>query len=250
MEYFDGVVKDRTGVGAEIQGLDPDTLATANTGVVNRAFEAARMQIKLVAKIFAETGVRSLFLHIHELLQKNQDKETPFKLRNEWVDVNPAEWRERTNMTVNVGLGTGNKDQELLHLSAIWDKQTALAMNGKDGILVDDAKLYNTLTKMIESAGLKEVALFFVDPSSEEAKQARQAQAQQQDPQKEFIQAQLKVEGDKVSVAAAKVEVDRGKAEVQAEEHLSKDRERDNKHLEKMTELELDSGTDVPGSAV
>jgi len=256
MEYFDGVVKDRTGVGAEIQGLDPDTLATANTGVVNRAFEAARMQIKLVAKVFAETGVRSLFLHIHELLQKNQDKEVPFKLRNEWVDINPSEWRERTNMSVNVGLGTGNKDQELVHLSAIWDKQTALATHGKNGILVDDSKLYNTLTKMIESAGLKEVALFFVDPASEGAEKARQAQAEaaKSDPQQQFIQAQLKIEQDKALIAAEKVKLDEKKAnalaEISAEEHLSKDRDRDNKHLEKMTELELEHDTDVPGSAV
>jgi len=237
-------------------GLDPDTLATANTGVVNKAFEAARMQIKLVAKVFAETGVRSLFLHIHELLQKNQDKEIPFKLRNEWVDINPSEWRERTNMTVNVGLGTGNKDQELLHLTVIYEKQKELILGGKDGILVDDSKVYNTLTKIVESAGLKEAALFFVDPASPQADEARERQkeAQQQDPQQQFIQAQLKIEQDKATVAAKKVQVDEQKAaanaEIQAEEHLSKDRDRDNKHLEKMTELELEHDTDVPGSAV
>jgi hypothetical protein len=31
------------------------------------------------------------------------------KLRGKWVEVDPREWRNRFNMTVTVGLGTGSQ---------------------------------------------------------------------------------------------------------------------------------------------
>ncbi|MCI0563684.1 MAG: hypothetical protein MN733_34860, partial [Nitrososphaera sp.] len=99
LEYLDQVRKSRTGVGADVMGLDKNTMANANTGVVAQSFDAAQMKIELIARIFAETGVKGLMLGIHELLLKHQETAKVVKLRNKWVPVDPSEWRHRSNMT-------------------------------------------------------------------------------------------------------------------------------------------------------
>src|SRR3546814_14180389 len=81
------------------------------------------MRIKLIARIFAETGIKELFLHIHELLRKHQDKAKTVRIRNKWVTVDPRNWKTRNDMTVNVALGTGSKQKQLLLLNALLERQ-------------------------------------------------------------------------------------------------------------------------------
>src|SRR3546814_14421006 len=65
-----------------------------------------------------------------------QRKEQVVRLRNKWVPVDPQEWRTRPDMTVNIGLGIGTREQNLLHLNAIWEKQKEIALSGGMGTLV------------------------------------------------------------------------------------------------------------------
>src|SRR5690606_21385968 len=136
LEYFDKLKRDRTGISSDSQGLSPEALKNIQTTVLAQASDISRMKIEAIARIFAETGIKSLFLHIHELLLKHQDKETIVRLRNKWVKVNPQEWRTRLDMTVNIGLGIGTREQNLLHLDAIWQKQSDLVSNGGYGTIV------------------------------------------------------------------------------------------------------------------
>jgi hypothetical protein len=120
LEYFDTVKRDRTGVASDAQGLSPDALKNIQTSVLAASVDMSRMKIEAIARIFAETGIRTLFMHIHELARKYQDRETIVKLRGNWVPVSPTEWRERTDMTVNTAWVSGAEN--LLHLNAIAEK--------------------------------------------------------------------------------------------------------------------------------
>lgn len=164
MEYMDSMKENRTGVTRYNQGTDADSLNKTATGV-NQIMNASAQRGDLIARVFAETGVKDLFYKLHQLLIKHQDKAKVVKLRNRWVQVNPTEWKTRSNLSVTVGLGTGNKDQTMGALSMILNIQKEMAMNGGGGILVTPGHIYNTVSKMVEAAGLKEAALFFSDPS-------------------------------------------------------------------------------------
>ncbi|WP_261070161.1 portal protein, partial [Streptococcus mitis] len=75
---------------------------------ITQIMNASQQRIELIARIFAETGVKSLMRLIQALSIKNGRKQEIIKLRNKWVPVNPGEWKRRTDMTVSVGLGVGN----------------------------------------------------------------------------------------------------------------------------------------------
>ena len=88
------------------------------------------------------------------------------KIRNTFVPFRPMEWRNRCNISINVGLGTGSRDQQLSILNNILQTQLkALELQGTPaGPMVNLRNIYNTLSKIVENAGLKNAGLFFTDP--------------------------------------------------------------------------------------
>lgn len=168
LEYMDTAREVRTGINRMAVGPDPNTLnpysmtATGATLLAN----AAQQRIRLIARTFAETGIRDLFLGIHELILKHGKEARRVKLRDRWATVDPRQWQTRKDMTVTVGLGTGTRDQVQSYLMTILQMQIrALEMQGgAAGPLVTLANVYNTLRKLTENAGFKSADPFFTAP--------------------------------------------------------------------------------------
>ena len=165
LEYLDTVREVRTGVTKYNQGLDSDSLNKTATGI-SAIMNQTQMRAELIARIFAETGVKDLFRKMFELSVKYQDREKIIQLNNQYIPVMPTEWKNRFNVTIQVGLGTGTKEQQLVILNNILDKQLqAFNLQGqREFPMVNLKNIYNTLSKMIENAGLKTVDSYFINP--------------------------------------------------------------------------------------
>ncbi len=166
LEYLDAVRENRTGQTKYNQGLDANSLNKTASGI-NAIMNAAMLRLELIARIFAETGVRRAFRLILRLVVRRQDKARVVRLRNQWIAIDPRAWNAEMDVGVSVGLGTGNKDQQLGHLMAVWEKQVqALQLQGGPmGPLVSLANLYETAAHIVRNAGLKSSQGFFMDPS-------------------------------------------------------------------------------------
>ena len=122
--------------------------------------------MELIARIFAETGVKDLALKIFELVCKYQQKEKIVRIRGKYIPMRPYEWKDRVNVTVQVGLGTGSKEQQLILLNAILERQMQ-AINLQQNVfgpMVNLRNVYNSLKKLIENAGLNGIEPYFMDP--------------------------------------------------------------------------------------
>ena len=220
IEYVDSVRENRTGVTRYNQGLDANSLNKTATGV-NQIMQAAQQRIEMIARTFAETGVRALMLIVHAMSLKHSRQPEMVKLRNQWVPVDPRTWKTRRDMTVSVGLGTGNKDQMLGHLANIWQMQLAGMQFG----IANPKNLYETATRMTQNAGFKLTDAFWSDPakfqppppppSPEQIKAQAEMQklqfSAQQDAQK--FQAEQQIEQQRLQMQA---ELDRNREEMQA----------------------------------
>ena len=166
LSYLDSVREVRTGITKQVQGLDPDTLSAKTATGVNALMTQTQMRSELIARIFAETGVKDLFRKIFELMVKYQDKERIVMLNNQYVPVKPTEWKDKFNINIVVGLGTGSKEQQIILLNNILERQIQAfsLQGGKEMPMVTLKNMYNTLSKIIENAGLKNVESYFVDP--------------------------------------------------------------------------------------
>jgi DNA repair exonuclease SbcCD ATPase subunit len=261
LEYFDGVKRDRTGISSDAQGLSPDALKNIQTSVLAASVDMSRMKIEAIARIFAETGIKSLFMHIHELLLKYQDKAKVIKLRDEWVPVDPSEWRERTDMTVNIGLGIGTREQNLLHLNAIAEKQQQIVQAGGMNLVVSPKNIYNTCAELVKNANLKTPEMFFTDPGDKQApppsndQEKLQAQAQQLEQRRQQLDAtDAALKQQKIQLQAQEAALQHQKEMMGLEQKAGAQHDRLVVDMEKirndLTEMELKYNSNVPGSRV
>ena len=124
MEYVDRLREKRTGVSERSAGLDPKALNpnTAATAV-NQVMTAAQQRIELIARVFGETGLTDLFRLMYKLVLQNQKTQDIFRLRDNYISVNPSEWRDRKDVSVVVGLGNGSKESEMMMMNMIVQSQ-------------------------------------------------------------------------------------------------------------------------------
>lgn len=165
LAYVDEMGERRTGVSRAQQGLDTNALRNDKTAVeVTQTANAAAARIELIARIMAETLLKPIFRGILKELTSGDMEKIAFRLRDEFVELDPNEWRDSYDMTINVGLGTGDRNQQLGHLSAIGQAQIGLAQSPFGPLLITPQNIYNTQAKMVENAGFKNVADFWTDP--------------------------------------------------------------------------------------
>lgn len=207
----------RTGVTDQSRGLDANTLHSNQAAMsVNQVMSAAEQQIDLIARMFAETGVKTLFQLLHDYASKYQDQEEVFQLRGKFIRVNPADWRSRSQLTVQVGIGNMNKDQQLMHLQRMFEQAQAVIAGGGMGILVSEKNIYNLLKEMTENAGYKDVGRYWTDPDSPEAQQAAQEKAEAEaKPKPDEIKAQADMQRAQADAMAKQADAQMKQAEAQ-----------------------------------
>lgn len=170
LEYWDTVKENRVGVTRYNQGIDADSLNKTKGGM--EMIRSASMQrIELIARIFAETYLKDLAYKILELVSKHQDKPKMVKLRNEWVNVDPREWKNKFNMTVTVGLGTGSQDQVVRNAMAIVGMQMQFLQAGLGDRVVTEQNIFNAAEQVAKVSFPKKEGMFFTDPKMAPPKQ-------------------------------------------------------------------------------
>jgi len=211
LEYLDGIREARAGVSKMSQGLDENALISHTTATaVNAVMGAAQSRVELIARNFAETGVKDLMICIYELLHKNQDKERTIMLRNEWVPVRPDVWRDKYDCTVSVALGSGNKDQQMMHLSQML-QFAGEAMKG--GLpIVSIQNMYNLGASLVRAMGFQNVDDYLTDPSRLPPKQNEQPSP---DEQAKMMEAQTKQEELKIKAAEVQIKAQKIQQEYQ-----------------------------------
>jgi hypothetical protein len=218
LQYLDEIQAKRTGVSDASQGLNPDILQNVTATAVSAMQSASQGKVELISRIFADTGISSLFKGILQLVCKYQQKERILRINNKYVAFDPREWSHEYNISVNVGLGTGSKQEQLATMQMILDKQEQVIQQyGLANPLVNLKQYRDTLAKFVQMAGFKDDSQFLMEVTEEQAQQMAQQQAQaqqnQSNPQVEAAQALAQVEREKAQLKAqsemAKLQLDR-----------------------------------------
>lgn len=213
MEQIASIREQRTGSTRYNQGMDADSLNKTATGI-SIIQNASTQRQELIARHLAE-GMKAIFEKLLGLVCRHLDKKEVIRLRGQWVEMDPKDWKEGYDMSVAVGLGTGNKEQMAAHLTNLMSiqKEIAAAQESMDGPIVKWENVYESAKRLTENLGLKGVERYFNDPAPqdgqpEEPKQDPAAAAQQAEAQK--LVAQSKLEMDKAKLdSKTKIEIAR-----------------------------------------
>ena len=241
LEYLDGVQARRTGVSDSQNGIDPNILQNVTAAAVSAMSQASAGKLELIARIFAETGVKSLFKGILHLLCKYQDKERLVRLNGKFVPFNPREWHDQYNVSINVGLGTGTRQEQLTTMQMILQKQEQIIQQyGLSNPLVNLMQYRNTLAKFINMAGFKDAAQFMNEITPEQNETLSQPQPEKLNPNTEAAKVLAEVEREKAVIRAqteaAKLELEREQMQL---DNARKALELQQQELKQNTELAL-----------
>ncbi len=219
IEYLDTLKETRTGMSRASQGLNADALQSSTRAAVAATISAAQGRIELVARIFAETGLKRLFRGMLRMFVQHQDRPMMIRMRGQFVQVDPRVWNAEMDVDVNVALSATSNEERIAVLTSISQKQEQILQTmGPQNPMVSLAQYRTTLAKIVELSGFRDASQFFtaVPPDW---------QPPQQQPQPDPAQILAQVEAEKIkadiAINAAKLELERDKA------RAADDRERD-----------------------
>jgi hypothetical protein len=234
-------------------GLQLSQTATQANIITNRADS----RVETISRYMAETGFTELGLMIFKLVQRYQKKAEMVKLGGQWVNIDPREWHTGFSLNINVGLGTGNKDQLVSHLMALKQQQMLALQTGH----ATPENLYNADRKLANALGFKNGDEFFTDPKQMPAKPPQQDPAiakAEADQQSHMAELQFKAhqgEADRQHTAQVEqikaqlqMQVDRNRQEAEAQQHALKvqydahlaELQEQNRHAQEAARIELE----------
>jgi len=207
LEYLDGIRESRAGVNKYSQGLNDNALTSHTTATaVNAVMTAAQSRVELIARNFAETGVKQLMRTIYNLLQRYQDTETVIELRGEWVPIRPYTWRPGLDCTVSVGIGSGNRDQQLMHLTAMIQFASETMAGGLR--IVSQKNMYNMGAAMLKNMGFPNVQDYLTDPDT--------VPPPGPSPEEQHKQAEVELKNKELDIKAADIQIKAQKLQLEA----------------------------------
>lgn len=161
LEYMDAVKEKRSGLTKYSTGANEDVLDRNASGrTINMLSTMAAQRVEQIARIFSE-GVEHLFSIAHELVLKHGHKKEAMKLRGEWVDIDPSNWKTGRDLRICVGYGAGNKDAMAQRLLGLLDIQFRASEKGFR--ISTEHDVYEAAMELAKAADLPEK--FFTDPS-------------------------------------------------------------------------------------
>ena len=159
--YLDSLKEGRTGISKASMGLDAENLQSTTAVAVNATIQGAQAQMELIARNFAEIGMRQLYSGVLKLLIQHQDYARMVRLREKFVPIDPRAWNANMDVSVNVPIGGSTDQEKMASLQSIMTVQENVI--GKFGInnpLVSLENYRNTINAAIEMAGFKNVDAF------------------------------------------------------------------------------------------
>ncbi|MBO4311460.1 MAG: cell envelope integrity protein TolA [Desulfovibrionaceae bacterium] len=205
LELTQGIAERRTGVSSRTQSLKADTLQNTATGAAIME-EAVNQRLELVARVYAETFFKPLGRYLLHLVHKYQDKPMQLRVKGRFLNLDPRNWNPDMNISVAVGLGTGDRSRLLASYQRILQLQQAFITQLGPTSPVKLSNIVYTCCKLAEAAGLEAPERFF--GTEEDAKKAEQAMASQP-PQPSPEQQKMQLEAQK---AMQKMQIDAQKA--------------------------------------
>ena len=210
LEYLDSVRESRAGVSRMSQGMNENALTSHTTATaVNAVMTASQSRVELIARNFAETGIKDLMRTIYELLMKNQDRERVVRLRNNWVPVRPDAWKDKYDCTVSVALGNGNKDQQMMHLSQMLSFAGEALKGGLP--IVNVQNMYNLGAALVKAMGFQNVDDYLTNPAN------IPPQPPQPSPAPQMAQMEMQVKQKELEIKSAEVQLKAQKIQQEAQ---------------------------------
>ena len=218
--YLDEIRDQRSGFSKASMGLDPDALQSTTAAAVNATIQAGQAKVMMIARTFAETGIKDLAKLLLHLCTRHLTGPQVVRINGGFETIDPSMISGTYDVEATVGLGTGRQDQKIGTLNMVLAKQEQiLSQFGIDNGVVTLESYVRTLQKLTEMGGCKNSADYFAwnDQVAEMVAQ-RDAAAQQPGPDPEVAKLEREMEIERLRMQFdQELELEKARLEIQLE---------------------------------
>ena len=248
IQMLDEDKEDTTGVSRLSQGLNKDAISKQNSAaMVEQLATMSQQRQKIIARNFANNFLKPLYQMIYQLVVENEPQAKVVEIAGDFVEVSPATWGQKRDVTVELHLGYGEQEQEAqkyLALHALMSQDPTLSK------MYQAPNQYRLMSHVMEQNGIKNVNDYLTDPQQlppEQPDPAQQMAMQMQQKQLEIQErqtqmAEMKAQMD-AQVAQMKLQLDQMKAQqqfaIQSDNQDLKEAQLEHKQMVDKAELEI-----------
>lgn len=136
-------------------------ITTHNTATgIQLIMSAANQRLELIARIFAETGIKEFFRFLIGLNQRFITEDVVIRLTGQELTITPDDLQGYFDLEINAGVGVGVKEQTLQNIQMLLQLYPQLLELG----IATPKNVYNVMKKFVETLGFKNVADFITNP--------------------------------------------------------------------------------------
>jgi hypothetical protein len=191
IDYLDRVRASRTGITEASKGLDPKAMQSTALAGVDAIVAGAQERIELIARVLAETGLKTMLKGMLREIVDNPNPERTIQLRGKWVNVNPSQYDATMRVQVNPVIGKGTDYIRMQSLMMIKEEQLGIMTKfGVGNQFVTPEHYMNTITDLAKIGGIRNMARYFA-PITPELMQAVTSMPAEPDPATVLAQAEL-----------------------------------------------------------
>ncbi|MEO1042842.1 MAG: hypothetical protein AAFX52_11170 [Pseudomonadota bacterium] len=166
LEYVHSMAERRTGVIRNAQGLDPDSLHDTASGAAQQ-LTMSQKRVRMMARNFAETGLREMFMGVHRLMREFIREPIRLKRGDKTVEVNPAMFLPRDSIKADIATyGPETAIQAMEAVKNLFAEIIELQGGQLEGPLLSADGVYRTLTKYLRLLPVNGLEGIIRDPST------------------------------------------------------------------------------------
>lgn len=164
LEYCDSMRENRTSITKYNQGSSSASLNHTATGI-STIMNASQQRLELIARLFAETGVKGLFRKMISLNQQFIKQAFVIRLFNKSLSITPDALDGSFDIKVTVGVGAGLQDIKIQQYMQILNILPSLSQVG----LVTPEHVYNLVSNLYKAMGIKDINTYIQKPVAQQA---------------------------------------------------------------------------------
>ena len=204
LNKLDEIKETRTGEHRNSRGLDIDRLHDTAAGI-SKLMDKLDKRKMLIARIIAERGLKVLFKKMLGNIVKYQEEPINIRMNDKWQDIDASNWNPDMELSVHVGIGTGNKEETIARIKEFLMIQRELISAGSP--MVTEDELYSSLEDYTKASGKKNTGRYFIKPGSEDYQPKPpqpnpEAQKTQMEMQQKKYEADLKAQTELQKIEA------------------------------------------------
>ena len=164
LELLEGDKENRTGITRYNQGLDARTLNKTATGIT-KIMEASQQRLELIARLFAETGIRNLMRFMVGLNQRFIKQEQVIRVTEETLRITPDDLQGDFDFVIEPTALLGEEEKRIRAMQQALDMSPVFLKLG----FMSKKGFYNLVTKYYQTIGLRAVKKYIdIEPQGEE----------------------------------------------------------------------------------